>query len=391
MFQKFNSDSLTTKFIKNIVSTIYLPTIPIWRKGKQLIKDNLYITRDYIVRAKANCSSNDSKSLDVYDSRYFQILQPYIEGSFYPGITTKYESGSSLYDPETHYYLGEYLRLVRDLHNIDLMQYYNCWDGSLTDKIRIVNNNIVKNGNKNDGKKVLLIPIKFNQKYTLYMDCNSEVQIGYIFWDTTNAINLNFMIDGTNIEKYSCLTYTDPQILNGVDMTNPSSDIGFDKKWSEEKYLTMIIQMPSTITSAVLVLEGEYSKNRLLLDYSLPEIFNGENYVTSPSSLTTQSRSNSYAFNDRLLEYLLWNTITSQDKISKNTVRIQNAISSDICSQLNGYKIDRNDLDIGTWTANMKFFIYQLATNTKINKKLIDINGFVDKDTEKIVMRGNNE
>ena len=191
------------------------------------------------------------------------------------------------------------------------------------------------------------------------MDCNSEVQIGYIFWDTTNAINLDFMIDGTNIEKYSCLTYTDPQILNGVDMTNPSSDIGFDKKWSEEKYLTMIIQMPSTITSAVLVLEGEYSKNRLLLDYSLPEIFNDENYVTSPSSLTTQSRSNSYAFNDRLLEYLLWNTITSQDKISKNTVRIQDAISSDICSQLNGYKIDRNDLDIGTWTANMKFFIYQ--------------------------------
>ena len=33
-------------------------------------------------------------------------------------------------------------------------------------------------------------------------------------------------------------------------------------------------------------------------------------------------------------------------------------------------------------------FNYQLATNNKINKLLVDIDGNIDKDTEEVILRG---
>lgn len=33
-------------------------------------------------------------------------------------------------------------------------------------------------------------------------------------------------------------------------------------------------------------------------------------------------------------------------------------------------------------------FSYELATNNKINKLLVDINGNIDKDTEEAILRG---
>lgn len=60
------------------------------------------------------------------DLEFFEVLEPYVEGEEYFGITSNYNSNTSSYDAETHEYLGNYLRMYRDLHNIDLMSYYNC-------------------------------------------------------------------------------------------------------------------------------------------------------------------------------------------------------------------------------------------------------------------------
>lgn len=67
----------------------------------------------------------------IYDNNqlnkpFFEILEPYVKGNYYRGITSNFESESSLYDYKTHYYLGEYLRYIRDLDGINLMPYYNC-------------------------------------------------------------------------------------------------------------------------------------------------------------------------------------------------------------------------------------------------------------------------
>jgi len=37
-------------------------------------------------------------------------------------------SKSSYYDSDTHYRLGRYLRYIRDVYNINLMPFYNCYN-----------------------------------------------------------------------------------------------------------------------------------------------------------------------------------------------------------------------------------------------------------------------
>lgn len=87
-----------------------------------------YITKEYIVEAKVDYTPSvvEPGPQTPTDTRYFKIIKPYVEGMHYNGITTNYTSNSSTYDSETHEYFGNYLRWYRDLHDIDLMPYYNC-------------------------------------------------------------------------------------------------------------------------------------------------------------------------------------------------------------------------------------------------------------------------
>lgn len=155
MFQKYNANNIETKFIKELLRTTYIPIVPIWNLGKKIIAGLTYITPNYIVKCNKSSegykidnegnftyipnSINDTY-IDEEDGNkekpYFEIIEPYIRGKFYKGITTNFVSNSSLYDSKTHYYLGEYLRMIRDLDGVNLMSYYNCWDGRYSDKLR---------------------------------------------------------------------------------------------------------------------------------------------------------------------------------------------------------------------------------------------------------------
>ena len=54
MYQKFNSDNIVTKFIKNILNSTNIPIVNVWKPGKPLIKDLFYITDKYIIKAIKN-------------------------------------------------------------------------------------------------------------------------------------------------------------------------------------------------------------------------------------------------------------------------------------------------------------------------------------------------
>ena len=409
MFQKFNTDTLASKFIKNLVSTVYTPTVQVWKPGKSLIKDFTYITKDYIVKARKDFDSTiDTNGPEsIYNKDYFQILEPYVEGKFYSGLTSIYKSNASVYDSETHYYLGQYLRLVRDLHNIDLMQYYNCWDGSLSNKLRIKKDNekyyIDEDNEIQDGKKVLLVPVKFNQQYTIYANCSGEVKITYAYWDGTRIIN---NIDSgkenvpTPLIKHN-LTYINPLVIDKYTKSGDDFTILSPAGVLLEDYLVMIIEMPESSISSVVVLEGNYSDNKLILtnnsidlvkvNFGKPsyELTNDEYNLSfkSPSSLTTNIANDVYAFNDRLIEYLTWNTITPQDSINENIVRVQNYITTDNFLKQNGVRYNKNQIE-GTYDRDLRTFIYNTTYNNIKNKYYIDINGFVDKDAEEVILRG---
>ena len=407
MFQEFNANNISTNFIKNLVSTVYVPTVDVWNKNKPLIAGFTYITKDYIVKANKNYDPvtyydlPDKKVLDIYNKEYFTIIKPYIEGKFYRGLTSIYTPNTSIYDSETHYYLGNYLRYVRDIHNINLMPYYNCWDGTMRDSIRIKHNIsndkdeiIEDNENINDGKKVLIVPIKFNTKYTLYIDSNSPIDISYIYYDGVkrlNPANQPQIIGNPDIIHLPSSSFTNPYLFNGVNLDSSKSDYSNVL----QEYLVLLIQLPSIDTSSVFVLEGDYKDNKiltinddidLLIKYYGKDNFDYLNFATTPSSLTRVIDGKNYAFNDRLIEYLTWNIMSSQDTISDNIKRCQLYSSTSKCELKNGYKWDKNIN--GIWSNSFMEFSYELATNNKINKLLVDINGNIDKDTEEAILRG---
>ena len=95
-----------------------------------------------------------------------------------------------------------------------------------------------------------------------------------------------------------------------------------------------------------------------------------------------------YLFNDRLVEYLLYNVVTHIDPLYKNIVYAQRDTSTQLCKNVNGLNYE-NPI-YGEYDSNYRYFIYRLVTETIKNPSLIDINGFIDKDSEKVVITGRN-
>lgn len=252
--------------------------------------------------------------------------------------------------------------MYRDLHNIDLMPYYNCWNGSYSDKIRfsIKNGKLelnTNNTNSDDGRKVLVVPIKFNQKYTIYINSNYPIQMFAAYYDNTRLLRGQQF---TPIEIQSC-SNAHPYVYKGVSMLG--SQIENDSKFGKiannillEEYLTLFIQLPESNTSSIFILEGDYSDVNLInicqetvedditkttwLVNRLKQVVFGNmtqyelddeelaTYCRTPSSLSRVLNNKSYAFNNRLVEYLLLNVIDTNDEITQNLERTQKYITS---------------------------------------------------------------
>ena len=96
-------------------------------------------------------------------------------------------------------------------------------------------------------------------------------------------------------------------------------------------------------------------------------------------SLLQINNTSSYAFSGRLIEYLLDNVISSNDEISNNIKRVQIA-----ANKING-KVEKAT---GIWEDALRVDVFKA-----INKKAqqldrimpLDINGFIDKDSEKLL------
>ena len=95
-------------------------------------------------------------------------------------------------------------------------------------------------------------------------------------------------------------------------------------------------------------------------------------------SLLQLNDGNTYPFSDRLIEYLLWNVITSVDDIGQNIERVQ--------YYANAFDINSEFIP-GVWSNYLRYIIY-LNYNRDKKSKHLDINGFVDKDVEKFLLRG---
>lgn len=92
------------------------------------------------------------------------------------------------YDSQTHEYLGNYLRFLRDYNKLDLMSLYNCFSNNICPELDIAIG--VKHGVNNEGAeytakfrsdsdlyKIYMIPVKMFKTYTIALDSATDIEM----------------------------------------------------------------------------------------------------------------------------------------------------------------------------------------------------------------------
>lgn len=302
MLQQFYKDTLQSNFIKYLLANTYIPTIPFTANIMHVTKGNTYIHDGYFVTAKKSdavaaiiedLNKAKEKGSIYYLNKYDEIFikhEPYVFGRQYLGTTTNYVSNVKGYDPTTHYYLGDFLRAYRAYYNIDLMPYYNCFSNEYVDYLSLTKKDgVVKLVESNNPKyKVLSVPIKFCQKYTIAIQCNSEVSILPVFIGKKGLLKekteeLHQLAHHgryyPRIQFNSPIVYESPHINSVQDLVQSSLQ-------TYDKYLRLLIQVPANLTSSIVVIEGDFknAKNysERLINTSKEDVLElwAENYFT---------------------------------------------------------------------------------------------------------------
>lgn len=414
--QQFYTNTIESKFIKDLIATTPLPTIDTLYKGKWIVPGCYYVTDCNIVKANhIAVDENNNVDKDNYDAFQFDpdksssqltIISPYKFESSYLGLTSTYSAINDGYDSKTHYYLGNYLRCIRDLHDINLMPFYNCYNGEYVPDIAIdsTTKTIIQSNPNLKGKKVISIPIKFGETYSIFIDCSTEVEImcgfygnkGYISPAQTAAVEIK------TENKYASLRYT--SFRDGFTYTTPKPE---KSTYPYTRFFKMFIQLPLNTDSSITVLEGDYTTKNIA--YSTIEIpldnKNEKKLITAIDNFPTKVRQNqtllsdlsltqiagtvSYAFSDRLIEYLTYNVITSEETITQNISRIQQYASSYINAKLNHtepFNLLSSTPDV--WDTKLQTYLFNLAKESKYIQNKLDLTGYVDKDIEQVITRG---
>ena len=445
--QEFHTDTLGSKFIKNLLKSTPLPIYPSINRGDYTILGHNYYYDGKIIKSTA------SKELS---QNYSVIADVDIESTFIP-----YDSRYSYYDTETHETLGKYLDYYKSTTGIDLRPLYNCFSDRYNDKfiykaVYQINNGISdkkyvfkQESNLNSNIKVIMVPIKFDRIYTIAIDSSSEVIMRPFFYnngeilenlssklnnfkcatDYSTLINsvpdLDIEADNFKEKSKPCILskmfFNKPNLfgvfLNDDSLTTSEKDI----LKSNEKYLYLFIQLQKTNKSSIVILEGNYinrnikniinfdkymydeSSSKLtknLLERNNNNYFNflssnldnsytqfketaiikaldsiekdkSTSYLFSFPSLLKLNTQKSYAFSDRLLEYLVHNVITSQDDLSGNVITVNNRLGI----------FNSQNFPEPEWSKTTQLRVFL----DMIDKNIDDINGYVDKDTEEIL------
>ena len=420
MKQRFFTNTIKSNFIKALIYNTPIPLIGSVNDKSYILKDNIYIYKNNIIKCTKSGiikmpeiepnynayykngsievipSEVDDKS-DKYENIIansvklekgsFKIIDTYDFGKYYPKFTELYYSKYGYYDSQTHEYLGKLLRLYRDILEINLMPYYNCVSGNYISGIVIYPDKIKEE--PSDNYKTFKIPIKFNTNYTLAIDSNSNVKTATVLLSGNHIIeDIQYYKSGSlltfnpndvvmkNINIFSSTSFKQPKLV-GINILKDENASIIEKY---ERYLYLLIQIPRTNNSSVVLLEGDYTNVKAENVYSIEGIqeFNDlelSDIMTSDLSLLQMNDNITYPFADRLIEYLLLNVINPRDEVTKNIGRVQDLfINYDSIHEV--------------WNNTLRSNIYIGYQKNDMIRRL-DLNGFVDIDTERLMKKLN--
>ena len=420
MKQRFFTNTIKSNFIKALIYNTPIPLIGSVNDKSYILKDNIYIYKNNIIKCTKSGiikmpeiepnynayykngsievipSEVDDKS-DKYENIIansvklekgsFKIIDTYDFGKYYPKFTELYYSKYGYYDSQTHEYLGKLLRLYRDILEINLMPYYNCVSGNYISGIVIYPDKIKEE--PSDNYKTFKIPIKFNTNYTLAIDSNSNVKTATVLLSGNHIIeDIQYYKSGSlltfnpndvvmkNINIFSSTSFKQPKLV-GINILKDENASIIEKY---ERYLYLLIQIPRTNNSSVVLLEGDYTNVKAENVYSIEGIqelndLELSDIMTSDLSLLQMNDNITYPFADRLIEYLLLNVINPRDEVTKNIGRVQDLfINYDSIHEV--------------WNNTLRSNIYIGYQKNDMIRRL-DLNGFVDIDTERLMKKLN--
>ena len=443
MFQKFFTDTIMSKFIKGLLSNTNIPLFNFVKNGDYVLKDAIYIYKHWIIKCTV------SGTLFIEDTKVLQSSQEIISSSrvtpgadFSPAsikilahysnessskYNYSYKSSISYYDSETHKHLGNYLRFLRDKEDLNLMMYYNCYNYYMIDEISLSKNFtdtstqelVTWKPETLSGYKLAAVPIKFDKQYTIAIDCPTEVLMRAVIYGPSGMIKESFSSDVyySDTLTHSGKIYAQLQYKNPILYSIHTDHL---QTFQREKYLYLLIQLPESCNSAITVLEGTYNFNSMKIRqqreaysnavWNAAREPNSEGILQPPGqqpsldipknvgeySLLSINPQESYAFSDRLIEYLLHNIITHREELSRNIEKVQRIlyeIDDDYRACLVG-----NLTSYGVWDDYIKDAVIRLMhdyNNTALNKRinsvygiyLRDMDGYINKDVEEFFMR----
>lgn len=421
-------DSMLTAEEKAVITIIRLNAINASNPSRL---NKLFINAD--TSKIINIKNNEISDVSIYDY-----------DNKYLNITRNLEISNNIYDSYTHKYLGEYLRFIRDYKGVNLMSMYNCFANEVCSNANISYVYTTGSGDSTtthtvlfdstDKKyKIYMVPVKFAQRYTIAIDCHSDIQVVAGIVSSGNVIKV---FDDT-LKTYSGCMFSSPVIYDKLcylDYYNTvKTSTGFDssdeiteiiptnKELSEDDSIYLFVKVPFNCNSSFVVLEGEYLTDVYYEPIYKKDKDTGENIPIGGKKIHAREYKNNTVFinnlqlleynslmshpiADRLIEFLLENVIGSLDEISENIYRVQKALlkkeypvkdnSTSTTPEGRTSNKTTNYLSYiskpGIWTDELKNTIIQYYLNTgrtfeNSSFSSYDFIGFVDKDVERLL------
>ncbi len=441
MLQEFNKSSIISRYIKNLINSTPLPVYKLVYDNEYIEAGCLYQYRDRLIRCTASgvftgirgvegnfdylYASDDitvtERSIEKWDDAHKRVVTaPFVVtdgkvkwspkvanfetirriniGNYVPGMTQQINITSSSYDSKTHLYLGEYLRWLKNISGVNLMPLYNCFSGTEITGYHLDKNSSLVEGNS-PLTRLYIVPIKFNREYTVALQSNFEVRMTPVFFNKVPIVNhkdtsqyLHEVIkmqrdDGSYYmdRSYSGMNFNNPVMFSVNSYQFPvGGKLSFREALVYEKYLYLALQVPVSSDSSIVVIEGNFTTNstRVISDIFITETGAAssarlDEQLVSSLSLLKNNNGKIQPFSDKLIQYLLCNTIDTREKITDNIARIQEKI---------GYIPPH----LGSWDDKLRFMLYNRYMDIAEQRglEIDDVLGYVDDDVENAINRG---
>lgn len=409
MFQEFFTDTLMSRFIKRLLRATNLPLYHIVEDNSDLVAGCKYIYKDLIIQCETSgrlkISENDKlyPSDIIYPSNFlfpgyqyqlatFKVLDYYNSDNHQTHYN--FHSKYMYYDSETHYYLGEYLRYLKDRTKLDLMAYYNCFNYFMIENISLDKTAPYKYiMDKPKHKKLIAIPVKFGRYYTIAIDSDTPVEMRTLVYDKNvgniakDAFSDSYYSDDIeDYELFSKTIFTKP-ILKYIALPDNA------QQYSQEKNLYLAIQVAADNDSSIVVLEGNYINtwDNIQINYGdCSEDLLNQRRIKKPALLHFNCKT-SFAFSDRLIEYLLLNVINPTEDISQNIEYVNRLISGKLDIDY-AKNVKDGKVFTGLWNdqirESIEEYIKDLENNPDYSKRYLlrDQDGFLNSDIEKLFL-----